>query len=77
MKRPYPALLAKAHESPDMPETGKTELRAKIVDGNVVVVDQDGLLIQNLFSASVSSSINGVTQITVTVNARADHDGQV
>lgn len=79
MKRPYPALLRNAHESVDMPAIGETELRAKIVNGNVVVIDQNGLLIQNLVSASVSSTINGngITQITVMVNARADHDGQI
>lgn len=50
----------------DMPKQGKTSLSVKSVNGNLYIVDQDGLMIQGLMSCSAKSGVDCITEITLT-----------
>lgn len=55
-----------------LPAVGDTVLRALVIDGDVVVVDQNGLMVNGFVSASIESGCGIVSNITLTVRSHRD-----
>lgn len=58
-----------------LPEIGETVLSAIIVDGDVVIVDQHGKLINGLKSATINSTVeSGKNSSLITLTVRSHRD---
>jgi hypothetical protein len=55
------------------PPFGDTVLRAAVIDGDVIVVDQHGKMVNGLKSAQINSDAqSGISTITLTVRSHRD-----